>query len=254
MAAAPTQPPAGPGRRARLARCWPELRALLIGLHLLAVVLLSLPAPDRLGDRASWKAPGAQQEFRSWAERLARLGWHTTPEAFEAALWRLTRGYLAWRERATAGFATYADLVGAQQGWRMFSNPQTRPARLEVALAEAGPGGCARPLAFRPIYVARSERHRWRHIQLDHNRVRKLTGRVGRSERRAAYEELVAWLGRQAARDFPRGCALRVRRLVFTSLPPAQVRAGETPAVEVADERLVDLRRLRGGAAAGRER
>lgn len=225
-----------PTLRARARLLWPRARAALIALHVLAIVVLSLPAGN-IANPATWESPSLKADFASWAGRLRGLGVDTTPQSFQAAMWRLATRYLSLRGRVVAPFALYGELSGAAQGWAMFASPQRHPAEVHVDIREAG--------GFRPLFRPRSDEHAWRRQVLDHNRVRKYVGRFARGFDRRDYDQLARWLAVQAARDFPGARQVRVQLYRYSTLGPADVRAGRQPAGTYEEPRIFDAEALR---------
>jgi hypothetical protein len=194
-------------------------RAVLVGLHLLAVTLLAFPAPGaRVVDRSNWKAPDAQEDLAAWADRLGRVGVVITKEDLEERLWALAVAYRDVHQTLTSPFRPYYDYCGTYQSWRMFGSPNRRPTRLHVEVEELG--------RWRPVYVERDPEHDWLGGWLDHSRFRPVLFRLGLNDEDEVFVELAAWLARQAARDFPRAERVRVRYWQFRTPAPAEVRAG----------------------------
>ena len=69
MPDAPSPRDARPSPAAR-GRAWPHIRALLISVHVLAVILGALPAPSGGMKRGAWRDPTVQDEFAAWRGRL----------------------------------------------------------------------------------------------------------------------------------------------------------------------------------------
>lgn len=219
-------------------RWWPHLRAAFVLFHVLGVFLLSIPATGAMRNRSAWRQPHARRELQVWGERAHALGFDVTQAEFEQWLWEVAGDYLRVRGRGVAPFDTYARYTGALQGWPMFSTPQSEPAWLTI---EVGDGAGE----FTTVYRERSAEHEWMRRQLDHNRVRKLEGRLGRGRYGGAYVGLVDWLARRAAVDFPEASVLRAhieRRR--TPDPSGESEIGYGPPRRER-QRVVDLEALR---------
>jgi hypothetical protein len=80
-------------------------------------------------------------------------------------------------------------------------------------------------LVFRP----RDSEADWNRWQFDHNRVRKLLGRLAVKPHQRAYNELTNWMARALARDFPSATRARITLMTWKTLSPEQVRAGDEP-------------------------
>ncbi len=195
---------------------WPHVRALLIFVHLLSVLLLSLPSSNRLGDKSHWNAPRQQTELHSWADRLG-----VDKEDFEAFLWRNTQRYLKARKWLARPFLRYADYTGTRQGWTMFANPRLVTGRFEIEVEIEGQW----QLVFRPL----DSEADWNQWQFEHNRVRKLMGRLATKPHQIAYNEFTKWTARQLADDFPEATRAKITLMTWKTLDPEKVRAGEKP-------------------------
>ncbi len=194
-----------------------QVRATLLALHVLAIVLLSFPGSEKLGDPRAWKERRTQAQLALWGERLRGWGVSLSNEALEAELWQLAQGYLRARAAATEPFTHYAHF--APQSWGMFKAPPLAPSAIAVDV-RTGAG-------WRTVHESRSTEATYLASSLDNNRFRKQVGRAGRDPQ--LFGRLATWLARQALADFPDATAVRVRLLRLQSLPPARRRAGEVP-------------------------
>jgi hypothetical protein len=218
-------------------RHWPHIRAVLVALHLLSVVVLSIPGSNALTNRRGWESENAKAEFRNWATRLQQLGFDVTPEEFESGLWRVNVGIGTWRDRVAWPFQHYARITGARQGWQMFATPQKVPAELHVDAMVDG--------QWQALVRPRDPESTWRLSQRKHNRVRKQLGRFARTFYPDRYETIARWFATAAVHDFPDATAVRVRLWRYGSLPPARVLAGEEPEGRYEHERVWQAQDLR---------
>ena len=228
------------GPHAAPSGAWPHARALLISLHIVAVIVLALPSPGGDGmSRKGWKNPTVQAEFEAWAERLSALGLRRTPAELEERLWRFSKSYVRWHTAAKRPFKPYATYAGVTQSWRMFVAPHRYPGRLHVDIRDAPDG------PWRPVQIARSREHDWRGGQLNHDRARAMLFRYAWPQYRVHYRALARWLATHAARDFPSASHVRVRWYGFRTPTPEEVRAGDIPQGKYRDtvvRPLADLR------------
>ncbi|RLB53950.1 MAG: hypothetical protein DRJ42_10480 [Deltaproteobacteria bacterium] len=216
---------------------WRHARAAFVLFHFAAVLLLSVPASSAMRDISAWRAPHAQRDLAAWAARANALGIDVTQPEFERALWDFAGSYLETRAIVIRPFALYAHYSGALQGWSMFASPQTEPVWLTIDVTDGE--------AYRTVYRERSAEHAWMRRELDHNRVRKLEGRLGRGAYDDHYRGLVEWLAVRAARDFPD--AVRLRARVERRRTPEPFDDAETDYLDARWERelVVDLGALR---------
>jgi hypothetical protein len=175
-----------------------------------------MPASSRLGDKSHWDAPRQQTELQAWADRLG-----VDKNEFESFLWSTSQRYLRARKWIARPFLRYADYTGTRQGWTMFANPRLVTGRFEVEIEVAGEWH----LVFRP----RDSDADWNRWQFDHNRVRKLLGRLATRPHQPAYNEFTRWVATQLAEDFPDATRAKITLVTWKTLPPDKVRDGEKP-------------------------
>lgn len=199
---------------------WPHLRAALIGLHIVAVVLLSLPSSGSLLQRRNWDLPTTQRAFTAIAARLRWLGVDSSKD-FEDRLWRFTEGYVGVRDTIAKPFSYYSELAGVREGWRMFSRPRKHPIALEIAVD--------RSRGFQPIYRPHSKEYDFWGRKFRQYRMRAVTGGFARRFDPSWYDSFAKLLATKAAEAYPDARGIRVRLYEWTTLPPAEVRAGAEP-------------------------
>ena len=119
-------------------RRWEHIRGVLILVHILAICLMALPAPQGGMRKDAWKEPTVQDEIMALSERLNSLGYENTPEELEAELWVLATDVISIRKQVLRPFDPYARYMGTQQSWRMFVAPHRYPARLHVEIRRPG--------------------------------------------------------------------------------------------------------------------
>lgn len=200
-------------RRAR-----PQLWAVFILFHSVAIIMLALPG-DALVGRSRWASTNTKSDFAGWSRALNKLGVQNTPEQLGKWVYGVAEGYVRARRAVIGPFERYRDATGSKQGWAMFASPQRHPVEVHVDAFEAG--------VWRPLY--RSRQSEWMSTQMDHARLRKLVGRFAREYRDNVFDELARFLGRRALADFPNVERVRVRLYRWDSLSADRVRAGEKP-------------------------
>ncbi len=215
-------------------RVWPQVRAVLVALHVVAITLLALPAPGGGMNRAAWKEPTVQGELAAWG---ARLG--VAPAALEERLWTFAVAYMDARSAVIDPITPYYRLAGTWQSWRMFVAPHRHPSRLVVEIDHGRGAG------FEPLYLRGDPAASWRRHQLDHDRMRAQVFRLSWPGYEGTYARFAGWLAREAARDFPEARSLRVQFFKYRTLDPAEARAGEAPVGRFAQRRTYDLRKAR---------
>ena len=218
----------------RMEKWWPQLRAALVLLHLVAMLVLATPNLGSTLSRDAWKQPTVQQEFEAWAARLRGWGSDIDAAGLEEWAWGIATRWTRFRDALKTPFQPYADYLGVRQRWRMFAAPHRFPERLVVEVRERG--------AWRRVFVAGSNEYAWRRGQLMHDRMRSALFRYGWPHYRGSYERLCEWLAARAAEDFPEADALRCGLYRAATATPEQARAGEVPAGEFDAPVVIGLR------------
>lgn len=208
---------------------WAQVRTILIGLHVLAVLVLSLPSPARVVDPSAWSSENAQRDLENWASRLSWVG-YDTKQQFEADLWSLAKGYSGASRAVRKPFSIYAQLSGTRQGWSMFSSPQKHPAEFHVDIRSGS--------EWIPVYRPFSKEYDFWARELHQNRFRKLMGRFARTFYRERYDSLARFLATRVAQAYPDASFIRVRLYRYATLPPSGVREGFEPTGRYEHDRL----------------
>lgn len=203
---------------------WRQVRAVLVLLHVVAVLLLALPNPGSALNRRAWRTPAVQLELKRWSERLTAVGVETTPKAFEKWLYGVAKSWYETRRAMLAPFEPYRRYLGIRQPWTMFAAPQRFPGRLEIHIRDQGD--------WRPIYIARSDEHDWQATLLDHDRMRAAVFRYTWPQYAPTHKHLAKWLARRALEDHPEAKYIRVRFRFQRSPTPDELRDGVEPKVE----------------------
>lgn len=130
---------------------WPQLRAVLLLLHVVAVVAVACPAPVRTPDAKGWKRPTVQGELRMWSNTLKGIGIEQTPQQLQAFAQTTTTSWLAYRSTLIKPFQTWLRTVAAPQGWYMFTGPDREPQRFKLDFnTRTAP-------AFQPVFALADE-------------------------------------------------------------------------------------------------
>lgn len=223
---------------------WAQLRAALVALHVAAVVLAAVPAPEGAMRRSAWQDPTVQDELRAWAERLRGLGLELSDAAFQERLWQVAARYTAARRAALAPFQPYYRYLGVHQSWRMFVAPHRYPSRLHIEVREGQ--------TWRTVYVARAPDQAWLGEVLDNHRMRSALFRYAWPQYGRTWRELGDWVAARAAVDFPTASHVRLRYWKQRTPSPQEARAGREPRGEWTRAREVPLAPLRPAAPAPR--
>lgn len=197
---------------------WPTIRAVLIGYHVIAVLVLGFPAPAGVMNKSAWKEPSVQNEMRIWTQRANSVGFSWTQEEFEQLLWDFSKSFLKIRKVVLKPFVPYAEYLGTRQDWRMFSAPHRYPSRIEMHVRIDGD--------WKPIFISRSDEADWNRRLFDHHRIRRLNFLHAWRKYRRRYKTFTRYVARKAAVDFPEADKLRIRFYKFRTPTPEERRAG----------------------------
>jgi hypothetical protein len=105
--------------------------------------------------------------------------------------------------------------TGTGQGWALFANPDTHPARLEIRGRRRG------ETTFTPLFRHLDPDATWRAPALTYRRLRGVYDAGGyRSRPRKPYLRFAQWIGREALAERPDLAAVEVRTVrTHTTLP-----------------------------------
>ncbi len=196
-----------------------HVRAVLVLLHLGAVLLLSIPRPPGGSDRSSLDGPVMQEIIGDWRQMANGVGWAVDQDRATDLVFGVSTGIRQVRGTVLSPFQRYAAFTGAHQSWGMFAFLKRRPALLSVEVQTGG--------VWQPVYLARDPDLRWRSHQLDSERFRAALNRPTSGVGRRGFDDWADWLACQAAIDFPDATALRTQLQGLQLSPPAAtLRAG----------------------------
>jgi transposase len=214
-------------------RSWlPDLRAVAVLFHVVAVVVLSIPVPPPTL-RGEKEDARTKELLAPWGDAAEAVG--IPRETLYAAIAGFTKVEAAALGAARTPLAPYARLVGAQQGWLMFGSVDTEAARIELHVRTGN-------APWTPLFVPRSREAAWRRSFLEQERMRTLVYNFGAKRSRSKWEPFVTWLAREVREDRPDATALRVRMQRLRLPDPDQLR--ETGALELGDTYWVTEKRL----------
>ena len=117
------------------------MRALLVVLHLTAVISVACPAPVRTMPDSSWKRPAVQEEVLGWTTRLAKIGIRLTPDELQSLSTDIQRQWIDARRAILGPALTYLRVIGATQAWYMFTGPDKEPQRFVLSFTTARDDG-----------------------------------------------------------------------------------------------------------------
>jgi hypothetical protein len=224
--------PKQPGDRAPQKPGWhAKARAAFVLFHALSILVLCLPAG--VANETRWASTTTQRDLNDWAAKLQSLGIQTDKDSLEQTLKGLAQGYIEVRRVLARPFGLYTRVTLTHQSWAMFASPQRRPYELHVD----GLVGDAWVPLHRPLDDSANVYDGY----LQHNRVRKFTGRFAKNFSDANYTDFATFLARRAFEARPDVERVRISLYGYATLPPEQAARGERP--EGAYEHPLELSR-----------
>lgn len=176
-----------------------RLRAALIAAVLLSQALASIPnAPELKKDALSDST--ALAEIDAWRGALEAVGVERSREQVLALGVMLTDSLREARKSAIAPVRPFLRATGTGQGWGLFSFPDQRPSRLEVAI-DRGAG-------WENVYVDLDAERAYRADLFAYRRVRAVYNPGKKPP--PAYRPFTAWLADRVFEDFPAATQVRV--------------------------------------------
>ncbi len=193
---------------------WPAARALLLAVGLFFHGLAAAPVPHVV-TRSDLANPVSAEEVAAWARRLGALGWTVTPaelgEQVIAVTGWIGRGHRALQAPARPLF----ELTGTDQGWALFANPDTHPARLQIRVRRAGSD------EWEVLFQHLDPDADWWSGALTYRRLRGVYDAGGYGAKpRKPYQRFARWVGRRVLAERPDVTQVEVRTLrTHTTLP-----------------------------------
>jgi len=192
----------------------PKLRAALLALVLAVYGVAALPLPKSI-KRADLDKPIARDELLRWTGILAEVGVVLTVEELTDHVFTVGEAAAKFRRFALDPFKRWLQISGTGQDWALFTYPDSRPHRLEVAIKD--------PDGWETIFAALDLERDWRADRFCYRRIRGVYD--GSTEKGgAAYDLLAKRIGAWAFAEFPDATNVRVRFVRTHSVLP-----GETP-------------------------
>lgn len=191
-----------------------HVTALLVLLHVIAVVVPAFPGPPKAAARSDLASGWQHRRIASWGAGLNRLGIPISDDALVDFVWRGGNAIVATRSLLSAPFEPYYRYVGTRQRWRMFSSVETHPRRFTVEI-DRGRG-------WEILFSMGREKYSWRRETFEQERVRAVLSDFEFSPRKS-YLGFARRVSSWALADFPDATAVRCRLIQRTTpLPAAQ--------------------------------
>jgi hypothetical protein len=173
-----------------------QLRAVFVLFHVVAITIMSIPAPVSGMKKAQWSTPAGTQEIHRWADVARATGLRVTDATFRDFVWEAGSTWLSLRNDVVAPFRPYLAYTGSRQSWRMFSMIEHEEGRLAIFL-DRGQGR-------EPLFVT-YEHEVWRRTELRQERTRTILGAFYGLDSKRTWDGFVDRLADWARADFPDG-------------------------------------------------
>lgn len=210
-----------------------HLRAILVALHMVALLAMCLPAPGKLGTPQQ-KDPGFQAQLKQWRGALSAVGIELTQDQTLDLVIDVADGMRTVRKAGLSFAKPYVRRVGAGQSWQMFGMLNRTPGRFRLEIEEDG--------EWRDLYVHANGTADWNARLLRSERMRALLNNYAWRRRLESYERFGQWLGCEAKRELPDATRVRTRIEVMALPKPAALRrTGEIPVKSSRWERTHNL-------------
>jgi len=178
-----------------------QLRAAFVLFHVVAITVMSLPAPVGGMEEARWATPAAKREIHHWGEAVRGVGLDATDASLRDFVWKAGSAWLSFRNDVVAPFRPYLVYTGSRQSWRMFAMVEHEQGQLAVYV-DRGNGR-------EPVFVS-YEHEVWRRTELRQERTRTILGDFYGRESKKVWPGFVDRLADWAREDFPDAKTLEV--------------------------------------------
>jgi len=203
---------------------WPQIRAVLVAIHLFAIVAMALPAPGGGMNRSSWREPTVRDELDNWYGRFQVVGFSGSREQFEDELYDRAKQLMDLRKAVLSPFDLYYRHCGTYQSWRMFVAPHKYPAALHIEVKENGD--------WRKIYVERSSEYTWKAREFSNDRFRSAIFRLSWPGYKKVYQQFADWTAKEVGEEFPDATEVRLTFERGRTLSAEEVRGGKKPSLK----------------------
>ena len=207
-----------------------QLRAVLVALHVLAIVGTAMPAPPDFLGPDPLAAPKMAGGIRQWEKILG-----VDPQQFRWVVLHGGQALAGTRAQFLWFFRPYSDLAGVHQSWRMFGRSPARADRVEFWLEEEA--------GWRLLYTPFRADARWRAQLWEDGRVRGMIPSL-EADKKGNWGRFAKAVARLAAADFPEALRLKIQRIPLKFPKPALLaESGRRTEGAAKDEVIVDLPR-----------
>ena len=189
---------------------WAYLRALLITIIVGINFIQASPAPGKVA-KSALKDPIALEELERWVDIFAFFGLEQTPEGISELTVDLADNWRDGKRFLTRPMKPFWKFTATQQGWGLFTYPDTHPYVLEIQVRGKKPD-------YRPIFRSQDSEHDFGRSVLTFRRVRGMYNPGRRAPK--TYKPMTKWFARKVFAAHPDANRVRFRfHRVHTTLP-----------------------------------
>ncbi len=210
---------------------WPDVRAVLVTLHCLAVALVACPGPSASSRLIGPDDPRFASEVHPWAKLLG-----VSDETFAKRAEEVRSRWLLTRALVVTPFERYLSAVGALQPWSLFSAPNRAPARFTLEVRSGGQRSSSQD-AWN--FLSGLPAGPWRRAFFESERVRSVLNDIGRSQRWADADAFCDYIGHEALREAADRAEARCQ-FVAVPTPSWRPEVSEHAAARVLYSRVVE--------------
>jgi hypothetical protein len=177
------------------------------------------PAPGKVS-KSALKDPIAMQELETWVDIFGLVGLEKTPKEIAELTVSLADNWKAGKRFINRPMRPFWKITATQQGWGLFTYPDTHPYRMEISIRDTGK-------SYRPIFVSQDPDLDFGRSVLTFRRVRGLYNPGRRAPK--TYANLTRWFARKVFAAYPEATRVKFRFYrTHTTLPGAPVDREET--------------------------
>lgn len=190
---------------------WAWIRAVFITLIVGVCFIQASPAPGKVVKKKAMSDPIALEELERWVDVFAWFGIERTPEEIADLTVTLSDEWRSWKRTLTKPMDPFTRMTATQQGWGLFTYPDTHPYILEVQIR-------GDEKKFKSVYVSLDPDLDFQYSVITFRRFRAMYSPGRRVP--VTYQGMNKWLAKKAFDAYPEADRVRIRfKRIHTILP-----------------------------------
>jgi hypothetical protein len=185
--------------------------------HVLVISLDASPTPSAGMNRAAWKEPTVQGEFKKWAGFLG-----VEQQELEDKLWSFATEFVGIRRSIMSPLYPYLEATGTSQSWQMFVAPHRFPTKMELQIKLEN--------EYLSVFEEHSETATWNKEAFGTERLRASIFRWGWVNYQESWKRACWQFAGMLLEENPEASSVRCR-----------MQKKESPSPEALDENKVDV-------------